>query len=239
VKGIYRPSEDQFNRGNVVTENGTEIDSVLLGRVTSLVKKHLDLEAPHLWVVYPRTRQDEKTQVVDLHLQIVGVWEPETLGLPGESPTEAAEGDAAEMRDMSQGTDDPQASPTDDPQENYFSIRGEVIKYEDDEDYFVVKILQGANRDDKEIKAFRLHVAGTLPNPKTVGYFWDLEIERQEKSLVMQSSQLIGIVPPKKRKKPGTRDRGRKPTSGIRRGTPSPKGKPRARPMAPVKSNPL
>ena len=54
VRGTYEPSEpDQLNRGNLTTEDGEVIDSVLLGRITSLVKKHIDLTVPHLWVVYP------------------------------------------------------------------------------------------------------------------------------------------------------------------------------------------
>jgi hypothetical protein len=75
VRGRYTPSEEQFTRGSILTEDGVTIDAVLLGRVMSLVKKHIDLAEPHLWVVYPRTRDKE----LDLHMQIVGVWEPEKL----------------------------------------------------------------------------------------------------------------------------------------------------------------
>ena len=75
VRGRYQPSTEQFTRGNLQTPDGSEIDAVLLGRVMSLLKNHLDLETEHLWVVYPRTRQQND----DLHIQIMGVWEPETL----------------------------------------------------------------------------------------------------------------------------------------------------------------
>jgi hypothetical protein len=75
VRGRYQASTEQFTRGILQTPDGTEIDAVLLGRVMSLLKNHLDLETEHLWVVYPRTRQQDD----DLHLQIMGVWEPETL----------------------------------------------------------------------------------------------------------------------------------------------------------------
>jgi hypothetical protein len=75
VRGKYVASEEQFTRGNLHTDDGAVIDTVLLGRVMSLVKKHLDLEQSHLWVVYPRTREKGN----DLHVQIVGVWEPEKL----------------------------------------------------------------------------------------------------------------------------------------------------------------
>jgi hypothetical protein len=125
-------------------------------------------------------------------------------------------------------------------EDNYFSIRGEVIKYEEDDQMMVVKILQGAKKEGQGIKAFRLNVAGTLPSPKTVGYFWELDVERREKALVLSRANLIGIVPPKKRKAGGgKRGGGRKPMGGRRGSSPAPKGKPRTRPMAPVKSNPL
>ena len=84
VRGKYAPSEEQFTRGNLHAEEGTEIDAVLLGRVMSLVKNHLDLEQPHLWVVYPRTRQNDDK----LHVQIVGVWEPEKLNRDPSCPPE-------------------------------------------------------------------------------------------------------------------------------------------------------
>lgn len=76
IRGKYVASDEQFTRGSIFTDDGYEIGAVLLGRVMSLVKKHVDLEQPHLWVVYPRTREKGDG---DLHVQIVGVWEPENL----------------------------------------------------------------------------------------------------------------------------------------------------------------
>jgi hypothetical protein len=73
VRGRYEPSEEQFTKGNLIATDGSVLDSVLLGRAMSLVKNHIDLTTDHLWVVYPRTRDEH------LHLQIMGVWEPETL----------------------------------------------------------------------------------------------------------------------------------------------------------------
>lgn len=75
IKGTYVPSEEQFTRGMLTTEDDQPVDAVLLGRVMSLVKKHVDLDIPHLWVVYPRTRPKAE----HLHAQIVGIWEPDNL----------------------------------------------------------------------------------------------------------------------------------------------------------------
>lgn len=86
IQAKYEPSEESFTRGFLKTDDGQAIDAVLLGRVMSLVKKHIDLEQSHLWVVYPRTREKQE----ELHVQIVGVWEPETLAqLPTPATDEA------------------------------------------------------------------------------------------------------------------------------------------------------
>jgi hypothetical protein len=236
VRGIYKPQEEQFNRGDVITDEGAAIDSVLLGRVTSLIKNHIDLEIPHLWVVYPRTRQDEETKALDLHLQIVGVWEPETLGLPGEDHQAQADEDANAPPEPVES--EPPANAATVSNENYFSIRGEILSYEEDSQMMVVKILQTNKQDTKGIKAFRLTVIGQLIG-KTVGYFWELDVERRDKQLVMLGGHAIGIVPPRKKKKRAPQGRR---SSGPHRNPGLPKinkSKPRTRPTAPVKSNPL
>jgi len=95
VRGCYLPAEpDQLTRGLIRTADGTEIEAVVLGRLLTLMRRHLDLAIPHLWVVYPRSREENL-----LHLQMVGVWEPSTLAAPGGNGGHggalAAEGEAA------------------------------------------------------------------------------------------------------------------------------------------------
>lgn len=332
IRGTYEPSEKQLNRGRILAEDGAVVDAVLLGRVTSLIKKHINLEQPHLWVVYPRTRQatdipEEEAPDGNLHLQIVGVWEPETLGMPGENPNtgedesddqdksdgsetsetidivsapeaaiadpaseapvesstedtavtatesielesaevestevESTEAESAEVESTEVESAETEATPsvaasvnTDEaysqpvassiPSENYFSIRGEVLNYDEDDQLILVKIVQGAKGNGKPPKAFKLHVSGEITG-KTVGYFWDLDVERQGDKLVLTDSHTVGIVPPKKKKKGktfGGPRKGRRPGPGAgSRPKPSlSKQKPRIRPSAPVKSNPL
>lgn len=215
VRGTYEPSEaDQLNRGNLTTDDGHVIDSVLLGRITSLVKKHIDLSVSHLWVVYPRTRRELDNDDQDLHLQIVGVWEPETLGLPGESPAgdggEEADPDASEKPDLAD------LPPVDD---NFFSIRGEVIKYTPEDKCIAVKILQGVKRTPSSSKPFKLLLHGTIEG-RTVGYFWDFKVRREAKVLVLSEASVVGIVPPKKRPKGSGSGAPRRGKPGVRSGGP-------------------
>lgn len=214
VRGTYEPSEaDQLNRGNLTTEDGHVIDSVLLGRITSLVKKHIDLSVPHLWVVYPRTRRELDNDDQDLHLQIAGVWEPETLGLPGESPSSDGEDSEDTDEAAAEKTDLADLPPVND---NFFSIRGEVIKYTPEDKCIAVKILQSVRRTPSSSKPFKLLLHGTIEG-RTVGYFWDFKVRRDAKVLVVSEASMVGIVPPKKRAK-GSGGGPRRGKPGLRSG---------------------
>ncbi|HSM83490.1 MAG TPA: hypothetical protein VLS96_17515 [Nodosilinea sp.] len=221
VRGTYEPSEaDQLNRGNLTTEDGHVIDSVLLGRITSLVKKHIDLTVPHLWVVYPRTRRELDNDDQDLHLQIVGVWEPETLGLPGEapgSPDETAAETSAEASEAEKPAEKPDLADLPPVDDNYFSIRGEVVKYTPEDQCIAVKILQGSKRPPGAAKPFKLLLHGTIEG-RTVGYFWDFKVKRDAKTLVLSEASVVGIVPPKKRPKGSSGGPPRRGKPGMRSG---------------------
>ncbi|UBF27967.1 hypothetical protein K9N68_08755 [Kovacikia minuta CCNUW1] len=220
VRGRYAPSEEQFTRGTMVTADGAEIEAVLLGRVMSLVRNHLDLQQDHLWVVYPRTREAQE----NLHVQIVGVWEPEKLQKNADDDAEDSAEELVETpsseESLSPGFDD-----------DYFSIRGEVVFYSPDDKNVVVKIQQAARKSSDKAKAFKLKLDGTLTSSKTVGYFWDLQVKRSATALVITEGTAIGLVPPKKKTKTDFRQdrrpqkgfRGPRPTGGGR-GAPKPSG---------------
>ena len=205
VRGRYTPSDEQFTRGAMLTNEGTEVEAVLLGRVMSLVRNHLDLEQEHLWVVYPRTREMRQ----DLHVQIVGVWEPEKLNKNAEDEAElSTESDAVTDASTEPAASENTLPDTPSPSslaedsgfdENYFSIRGEVVFYSADEGQIVVKIQQAPRKTADREKAFKLRLDGTLSSPKALGYFWDLQVERRQAALVVTSGTPIGLVPPKKK----------------------------------------
>jgi hypothetical protein len=221
VKGKYTPLEEQFTRGMLTTVDGTPIDAVLLGRVMSLVKKHLDLEQSHLWVVYPRTREKDN----DLHVQIVGVWEPEKLSKPTDEDSQAAEGESA---NEDAALDSAPDIATTIPEDGYFSIRGEVLFYSAEDKRLIVKIQQSPRKGAEQGKSFKLNLQGTVEG-KLVGYFWEFNVRREGNSLVVQDGSMIKMVPPKKTKgkKPmrgGGRPLGRKRWDGPRDGQRSSQG---------------
>ncbi len=212
IKGKYVPSEEQFNRGDIAAADGTLVDAVLLGRVTSLIKKHLDLDKDHLWVVYPRTlykdyedseqkeaESQSEEKIPALHVQIVGVWEPETLNKDAEYENEE---------------DRPLSSVEAEDQCDQFSVRGEIAKYSEEDGEITVNIVQKSKSETvKPKRPFKLLINGQLTG-RTTGYFWDLEVERQAGKLVLIKGKSIAVVPPKRKpkgKKGGAR---RRPTNG-------------------------
>ncbi len=204
LKGRYEPSEETFNRGNIINHDGTTTCAVLLGRTTSLVKKHLDLEKDHLWVVYPRTIfQDD----IGIAVQIVGVWEPETLGEDEEEPVEA---------------------PDDAIQPDYFSIRGEVIKFDERKQEITVSIVQKMRTGKQPKRPFKLVINGSI-GVKTIGYFWDMHVHREGNQFVLNEGSYVAAVPPKKRsqqqssRRPPGNSFGAKRRPAKRSGAPRPK----------------
>lgn len=134
VRGVYVPTEpDQLTRGAIHTAEGTEIEAVVLGRLLTLLRRHLDLSQPHLWVVYPRSREDQT-----LHLQMVGVWEPSTL----------ADGQLSDV--LPEGDD-------------YFSVRGELIYTRPESGELVVKVRQMPRPDGSRPTPFKLQLKGEIP----------------------------------------------------------------------------
>jgi len=197
-RGRYKPSDEQLTQGTLVAIDGTELDAVLLGRIISLVRNHLDLEQEHLWVVYPRTGQKQD----NLHLQIVGVWEPEKLSqeLPAnvspkleEKPLEGEELEASS----------PPIHSAAEIEDGYFSIRGEVVYQSASDGQLVVKIKQAARKESEKPKYFKLKLQGAL-GTKAVGQFWDLQAKREGDNLVVQQGEAIAVLPskPKPARKP-------------------------------------
>lgn len=214
VRGRYVASEEQFTQGTLITEDGTNVSAVLLGRIISLLKNHIDLAQAHLWVVYPRTGQKED----NLHLQIVGVWEPEKLT---QQPVSDRPPDIAST----------QLEVVDD----YFSVRGEVVYQSSAEGHFIVKIRQVARSDSDKPKYFKLKVLGDL-GAKAVGQFWDLQVERKAETLVLAKGEAIAPLPPAKpklKKKPYNA-----PSSGAKRNFEPPQPVKKSFVAPPVKPSP-
>lgn len=167
VEATYVPTEaDALTRGHLRSADGVEIEAVLLGRVLSLVKRHLSLEQPHLWVVYPRSRDEEK-----LHLQVVGIWEPSTLA-----------------------SDEPDLLDNLPEGDGYFSVRGELIFTRPETNDVVVKIRQLPRADGSRPQPFKLQLKGVVPM-EHLRHFVSLDLRRSGQQLQLEKFEVIGPLP--------------------------------------------
>jgi hypothetical protein len=197
VRGRYHASSEQFTQGTLLTTDDVELNAVLLGRIMSLVKNHLDLEKEHLWVVYPRTRQENDT----LHLQIVGVWEPENLAKQPIEEDEYSESQELETPDDGLSDNDETISvktPSSEITDGGFSVRGEVVYQSFDAKSLVVKIKQAPRKPTDKPKYFKLKLRGVL-GTKAVGKFWDFQVKRESDVLVVDKAEAIADLPKKRR----------------------------------------
>jgi hypothetical protein len=179
VRGVYVPGDPQIlTRGTLLTDDGEAIEAVVLGRLLTLMRRHLDLSAPHLWVVYPRSREDH------LHLQLVGVWEPSTLS----TPQEPADGPAPEQDAAAAGRPDQLAEG-----DGYFSVRGELIYTRPESGDLVIKVRQRPRPDGTRPVPFKLQLRGEIPL-EHLRQFVALELRRQGQQLGLERYEVIGPV---------------------------------------------
>ena len=168
VRGVYVPTDaEQLTRGIIRTAEGAELEAVVLGRLLTLMRRHLNLEEPHLWVVYPRSREDG-----GLHLQMVGVWEPSTL---------APDQEAGSSTDALLEGDD------------YFSVRGELIYTRPETGDLVVKVRVMPRPDGSRPVPFKLQLKGEVPL-EHLRHFVALNLRRTDQFLQLESFEVIGPV---------------------------------------------
>ena len=186
VRGQYMPNDPgQFTRGRLVDIDGFELEAVVLGRVMTLMRRHLDMNKPHLWVVYPRCRESDF-----LHLQIAGIWEPSTLGqinLEENDSNKAEELREAICDELPEGDD-------------YFSIRGELIYTKPESDDLVIRIRQRPRPNGSRPLPFKLNLKGNIPL-KHLRHFVSLDVRRTGDNLCLEGYKIIAPMPTRGGKK--------------------------------------
>ena len=177
VRGVYTPhDQEQLTRGVLTDDQGNQLETVVLGRVLTLMRRHLSMDQPHLWVVYPRCRESDH-----LHLQIAGIWEPSTL-----SP------DSSDLEDTLPEGDD------------YFSVRGELIFTKPETGDLVIKVRQQPRADGSRPLPFKLQIKGELPL-ENLRHFVSLGLRRQGQQLHMESHEVMAPMPTRGGKSKGSR----------------------------------
>ena len=171
VKGIYKPNnKDQLNRGTLTDIEGKIIDTVILGKALSLIKKYINLEKNYFWIVYPRNKNTN-----NLHLQVVGIWDPYQLNQVDNNNSEKDPNELLEELNLSN---------------NYFSIRGELVYVNTQKKELVVKICSSPTSKRLKDPTFKIIVEGEI-SLQFLNNFVSLDVIRDGNILRMVKYEII------------------------------------------------
>ena len=171
INGKFTPqNSEQLNRGFLIDNKGEKIETVVLGKALSLLKKHIDLKKSYYWIVYPKNKNTQ-----NLHLQVVGIWDPYQLN---DFPNDSSKINSSKLLEGLNLTD------------NYFSVRGELVFVNVKKKEIVIKISSASKSKNLKNKNFKLVIKGEL-SLKLLNSFVSLDVIRDGNSLKLLNFEVI------------------------------------------------
>ena len=171
INGKFTPlSNEQLNKGFLIDNKGEKIETVVLGKALSLLKKHIDLKKSYYWIVYPKNKNTQ-----NLHLQVAGIWDPYQLN---DFPNDSSKTNFSKLLEEL------------DLKDNYFSVRGELVFVNTQKKEFVIKINPVSKLKNLKNKNFKLVIKGEL-SLELVHSFVSLDINRDGNSLQLINYEVI------------------------------------------------
>ena len=169
--GKFTPhGSEQLNRGFLIDNKGEKIETVVLGKALSLLKKHIDLKKSYYWIVYPKNKNTQ-----NLHLQVAGIWDPYQLN---DFPNDSSKTNFTKLLEEL------------DLEDNYISIRGELVFVNTQRKEFVIKICSASKLNNLKNKNFKLVIKGDL-SLQLLNSFVSLDVIRDGNSLKLLKYEVI------------------------------------------------
>ena len=171
INGKFTPLDNkQLNRGFLIDNKGEKIETVVLGKALSLLKKHIDLKKNYYWVVYPKNKNTQ-----NLHLQVAGIWDPYQLN---DFPNDSSKTNFIKLLEEL------------DLKDNYFSVRGELVFVNTQKKEIVIKICPSSKFKNLKNKYFKIVIKGEL-SLELLNSFVSLDINREGNSLKLIRYEVI------------------------------------------------
>ena len=171
INGKFTPhNSEQLNRGFLIDDKGEKIETVVLGKALSLLKKHIDLKKSYYWIVYPKNKNTQ-----NLHLQVAGIWDPYKLN---DFPNNSSKTNFSKLLEELELED------------NYFSVRGELVFVNTQKKEIVIKIRSDSKLRNLKNKNFKLVIKGEL-SLELLHSFVSLDIKRDGNSLQLIRFEVI------------------------------------------------
>jgi len=170
IYGKFIPQDTELlNRGFLTDNKGEKIETVVLGKALSLLKKHIDLKKSYYWIVYPKNKSTQ-----NLHLQVAGIWDPYQLN---HFPNDSSKTNFSKLLEELGLID------------NYFSVRGELVFVNAQKKEFVIKIYSSSKQKIKN-KNFKLVIKGEV-SLELLNSFISLDVIRDGNSLKLLKYEVI------------------------------------------------
>jgi len=171
VNGKFTPHHsEQLNKGLITDNEGEKIETVVLGKALSLLKKYIDLKKSYYWIVYPKNKNTQ-----NLHLQVVGIWDPYQLN---NFPNDSSKINFSKLlEDFNL-------------KNNYFSVRGELVFVNTQKKEIIIKICSGSKSKNLKNKNFKLVIKGEL-SLELLNSFVSLDIHRDGNALKLINYEVI------------------------------------------------
>jgi len=171
INGKFTPhSSEQLNRGFLIDNKDEKIETVVLGKALSLLKKHIDFKKSYYWIVYPKNKNTQ-----NLHLQVAGIWDPYQLN---DFPHDSSKTNFSQLLESL------------DLKDNYFSVRGELVFVNTKKKEIVIKICSAVKTKNLKNKNFKLVIKGEL-SLELLHSFVSLDINRDGNSLKLIKYEVI------------------------------------------------
>ncbi len=171
INGRFTPlSSEQLNRGFLIDNKDEKIETVILGKALSLLKKHIDLKKSYYWIVYPKNKNTQ-----NLHLQVAGIWDPYQLN---DFPNDSSKTNFSKLLEEL------------DLKDNYFSVRGKLVFVNTRKKEIVIKICPAVKSQNLKNKNFKLVIKGEL-SLELLNSFVSLDINRDGNSLQLIKYEVI------------------------------------------------
>ena len=171
INGKFTPHDSEhLNRGFLIDNKGEKVETVVLGKALSLLKKHIDLKKSYYWIVYPKNKNTQ-----NLHLQVAGIWDPYKLN---DFPNNSSKTNFSKLLEELELED------------NYFSVRGELVFVNTPKKEIVIKICSDSKLRNLKNKNFKLVIKGEL-SLELLHSFVSLDIKRDGNSLQLISYEVI------------------------------------------------
>ena len=171
INGKFTPNNsEQLNRGFLIDNKGEKIETVILGKALSLLKKHIDLKKSYYWFVYPKNKNTQ-----NLHLQVAGIWDPYKLN---DFPNNSSKTNFSKLLEELELED------------NYFSVRGELVFVNTKKKEIVIKICSDSKLKNLKNKNFKLVIKGEL-SLQLLNCFVSLDIKSDGNALKLISYEVI------------------------------------------------